>query len=88
MLQQNLSGQGWLRAPQFGSAARYRIDGSSGSLQCELTTMIEVRAAGRGTLILDDGSRLDVCLTGLANGEATFAVLASRQSGPHTGRPA
>lgn len=75
MLQHQTSGHGWLRVPQFGSTASYQLDGESGFLQCDLTTMIEVRSAGRGTLILEDGSKLDVRLTDLASGRAGFEVL-------------
>lgn len=76
------SGAGWLRAPNFGSAtANYHLGEGTGSLRCDLATVIEVRAAGRGVLVLADGTMLDIRLTDVEAGVARFTFVE-----PHGGR--
>lgn len=82
-----LAGAGWLRAINFGSStADYRLsvrceDMSSGALIAQgtlgsdVTTMIEVQAAGRGVLVLANGRSVDIALTRSGPGRADFTVI-------------
>jgi len=82
-----LAGAGWLRAINFGSStAEYSLSicreetgrgelVGQGTLGCDIATMIEVQAAGRGVLVLANGETVNIALTRSGAGRADFTVI-------------
>lgn len=80
---ERVQGRGWLRVPAYGSTtATYEMEiacdahgvaiEARGVLRADISMMIEARAGGRASLVLDNGQWLSINVLMVSTAELTF----------------